>query len=59
MADKFSPADKKLLLPLLEEKLSRMKKVTPHADTELAHSMYKKELIRLLKKLNSRGYYYE
>ncbi len=57
--DKFSPADKKFLVPLLEEKLRRMKRVETNIENELAVSMYKKELIRILKKLKPKEYWYE
>lgn len=54
----INPADKKLLIPLLEEKLQRMKAIKPHEDNRLATDMYKKELVRVLKRLNPKSWYY-
>ena len=55
--DKLSPADKKLLLPLLEEKLERVRATTAAPEHKLAVQAYRKELVRLLKKLNPKAKY--
>ena len=56
---KLNANDKKLLQPILEEKLAKVKASTPLSDHKLAVKAYTKELVRMLKKINPKGHYWE
>lgn len=58
MADmKLNPHDKSLAVDVLEEALKRAKASPPIEEHRVAVERYKRELEKLLKKLNPKGWY--
>jgi hypothetical protein len=55
----ISSADRTFMEPILHGKLKTVKAVEPHPAHAHAVAVYKKQLVKLLKKVNPRGSYYE